>query len=177
MVGCTTESMDMSLRRQWRTGKSGFLQSMRLQRVRHDLMTEQQQQLSSTDGLGIVLHAVIWKALPSSLSFTSGPHVHNVPDTMAFLHFPKLKHLWMTKLLHILFLLHGAHFPPLAFCQINFYSIIAVAAQLSLLPGKTSLTVKSTWKPSVVHADHQMQLSSMALGQMWFYSLQTYLCK
>ena len=91
---------------------------------------------------------------------------------MAFLHFLKLKHLWMTKLLHILFLLQGARFLPLAFCQVNFHSITAVAAQLSLLPGKTSLTVKSTWEPSVVHADHRKQLSSMALRQKRFYSMQ-----
>ena len=40
-----TDSMDMSLRansRRWRTGKAGVLQSMRLQRVRCDLATEQQ---------------------------------------------------------------------------------------------------------------------------------------
>ena len=38
-----TDSMDMSLSnftKWWRTGKSGMLQSKRLQRVRHDLVTE-----------------------------------------------------------------------------------------------------------------------------------------
>ena len=36
-----TDSMDMSFRKQWRTGKSGVLQPMGLQRVRHDLVTQQ----------------------------------------------------------------------------------------------------------------------------------------
>ena len=42
-----TDSMDMSLTtsgRWWRTGKPGVLQSMRLQRARHNLVTRQQQQ-------------------------------------------------------------------------------------------------------------------------------------
>ena len=42
-----TDSMDMSLsklRRWWRTGKPGMLQSMGLQRIGHDWATEQQQQ-------------------------------------------------------------------------------------------------------------------------------------
>ena len=40
-----TEAMDMNLNKLWeilRTGEPGILQSMRLQRVRHDLVTEQQ---------------------------------------------------------------------------------------------------------------------------------------
>ena len=44
-----TESMDMSLSRLLeivKTGKSGLLQSMGLQRVRHDWATEQQEQQS-----------------------------------------------------------------------------------------------------------------------------------
>ena len=36
-----------SSRRQWRTGKPGLLQCMGLQRVRHELVTEQQQHYSS----------------------------------------------------------------------------------------------------------------------------------
>ena len=42
-----TNSMDTSLnkfQKIWRTGKPGVLQFMGLQRVRHDLATEQQQQ-------------------------------------------------------------------------------------------------------------------------------------
>ena len=42
-----TEAMDMNLNKLWeilRTGEPGILQSMRLQRVRHDLVTEQQQE-------------------------------------------------------------------------------------------------------------------------------------
>ena len=42
-----TDSMDTSLsklRERWRTGKSGVLQSMELQTVRHELATEQEQQ-------------------------------------------------------------------------------------------------------------------------------------
>ena len=38
------DSMDMSLSKLWKTGKPGMLQSKELQRVRHDLATEQQQQ-------------------------------------------------------------------------------------------------------------------------------------
>ena len=40
-----TDSVDTNLGklREWRTGKPGGLQSMRSQRVRHDLATEQQQ--------------------------------------------------------------------------------------------------------------------------------------
>ena len=41
-----TDSMDMSLRKFWETVKNrepGVLQSMRLQRVRQDLVTKQQQ--------------------------------------------------------------------------------------------------------------------------------------
>ena len=39
-----SDSMDMNLHKlwEWRTGKPGVLQSMGLQRVRHDLVTEQQ---------------------------------------------------------------------------------------------------------------------------------------
>ena len=40
-----TDSIDMNLsklKRQWRTEEPGVLQSMGLQRVRHDLATEQQ---------------------------------------------------------------------------------------------------------------------------------------
>ena len=36
-----TDSMDMSLRSWWWTGRPGVLQSMGLQRVRYDLATEQ----------------------------------------------------------------------------------------------------------------------------------------
>ena len=48
-----TDSIDMSLsklRRQWRTGKPGALQSMGLQRVRHGWATEQWQQCFSANG-------------------------------------------------------------------------------------------------------------------------------
>ena len=39
-----TESMDVNLSQlQWRTEKSGILQSMEAQRVRQDLLTKQQQ--------------------------------------------------------------------------------------------------------------------------------------
>ena len=41
------DSVDMNLSnsgREWRTEEPGMLQSMELQRVRHDLVTEQQQQ-------------------------------------------------------------------------------------------------------------------------------------
>ena len=43
MVGCITDSMDMSLGKLgswWRTGRPGVLQSTGLQRVRHDWVTE-----------------------------------------------------------------------------------------------------------------------------------------
>ena len=40
-----TNSMDMSLSKCWETGKPGVLQSMGSQRDRHNLVTEQQQQL------------------------------------------------------------------------------------------------------------------------------------
>ena len=137
----TTESMDTSLNKLQKIVKDREVWHVAVHGVaKNQMWLNDWTTITTPDGLGIVLHAVIWKALPTSLSFTSGPHVHNVPATMAFLHFLKLKHLWMTRLLHILFLLLRARFPLLAFCQINFYSIIAVAAQLSLLPGKTSLT-------------------------------------
>ena len=45
----TTNSMDTNLSKlqtEWRTRKPGVLQSMSLQRLRHDLVTEQQQQQS-----------------------------------------------------------------------------------------------------------------------------------
>ena len=41
--------------RQWRRGKSGMLQSMGLQRVRHDLATEQQQQRTIKQCLNCLL--------------------------------------------------------------------------------------------------------------------------
>ena len=44
-----TDSMDMdltNLRRYWRAEKPGMLQSLGLQSVGHDLVTEQQQQCS-----------------------------------------------------------------------------------------------------------------------------------
>ena len=37
-----TDSVDMNLRKLWERVKPGVLQSMELQRVRHDLVTEQQ---------------------------------------------------------------------------------------------------------------------------------------
>ena len=40
-----TDSMDMSLRSWWWTGRPGVLQSMGLQRVRYDLATEQTNRL------------------------------------------------------------------------------------------------------------------------------------
>ena len=38
-----TDSMEMNLSKFWETEEPGMLQSMGLQRVRHDLMTEEQQ--------------------------------------------------------------------------------------------------------------------------------------
>ena len=49
MIGCITDSMDMSLSKLKEivmTGKLGMLQSMGLQRVGHDLVTELQQTLA-----------------------------------------------------------------------------------------------------------------------------------
>ena len=45
-----TDSVDMNLselQEMMKTGEPGMLQSMRLQRIRHDLVTEQQQEASS----------------------------------------------------------------------------------------------------------------------------------
>ena len=57
-----TDSVDVSLskvRRQLRTGEPGMHQSMRLQRVRHDLATEQQQFIAivylSNKDVGVIL--------------------------------------------------------------------------------------------------------------------------
>ena len=43
MVGWLTDSMDMSLSKLWEMMQPGVLQSMGSRRVRHDLVTEQQQ--------------------------------------------------------------------------------------------------------------------------------------
>ena len=42
MLDDFTGSMDMSLSKLWKIVKAGMLQSMGLQRVKHDLVTEQQ---------------------------------------------------------------------------------------------------------------------------------------
>ena len=57
-----TDSMDMCLsklfKRQWKTKEPGLLQSMGLQRIRHDSATEQQQEAESP---GIMLHVkIMW---------------------------------------------------------------------------------------------------------------------
>ena len=57
----------------WRTGKPGVLQSMKSQRVRHNLVTEKQQQQNKTAPSSLP-HAIssVWKVIPdftSCLSF------------------------------------------------------------------------------------------------------------
>ena len=52
--------------RQWRTGKLGMLQSMRLQRVRYNLVTKQQRWLSSCSS--IIFFFLFWKGILSPLN-------------------------------------------------------------------------------------------------------------
>ena len=63
-IDSITDSMDTCFwansGRWWRTGKHGMLQFMGKQRVRHSLVTEQQQQWKSKLHCGITSHTLVW---------------------------------------------------------------------------------------------------------------------
>ena len=66
-----TDSMDMiwaSSRRWWRTGRPGVLQSMRLQKVGHGWVTEQQQKTYCIDHFVIYTNVVPLKLISYCLS-------------------------------------------------------------------------------------------------------------
>ena len=63
-IDSITDSMDTCFwansGRWWRTGKHGMLQFMRKQRVRHSLVTEQQQQWKSKPHCDMTSHTLVW---------------------------------------------------------------------------------------------------------------------